>query len=60
MRAVVLSVALLLVAVGCAGQASGPIDNHPPTHPPGTNVGTSNPGVNQGTQTTTATRSTDS
>ena len=60
MRTVVLSVALLLAAVGCTGQVPAPGNDHPATHPPGTNVGTSNPGVNQSTQSTTATRSTDS
>lgn len=59
MKTVALFVALLLV--GCAGKFLAPSssEQRATDHPQGTAVGASFPGVNQGTQTTTATRSTD-
>ena len=59
MKTVVLLAAFLLA--GCAGKFSAPSsgETHTTDHAQGTAVGASFPGVNQGTQTTTATRSTD-
>lgn len=59
MRTVVLFAALLLA--GCAGKFSAQSggEHHTTDHPQGTAIGASFPGVNQGTQSTTATASTD-
>ena len=60
MKLAVLSALLLLAAVGCQVFAPGPVtEEHHSDHPQGTAIGASFPGVNQGTQTTTATASTD-
>ena len=59
MKIVALFAAFLLA--GCAGKFSAPTtgEYHTTDHPQGTAIGASFPGVNQGTQTTTATASTD-
>ena len=51
---------LLFVGAGCKNLAPGPgTGEHHSEHPQGTAIGASFPGVNQGTQSTTATASTD-
>jgi hypothetical protein len=56
----VLSALLLVVGAGCKNLAPGPVTGERHSdHPQGTAIGASFPGVNQGTQTTTATASTD-
>ena len=60
MKTAVLYVVLLLAAGGCQVFKPGPVtEERHSDHPQGTAIGASFPGVNQGTQTTTATRSTD-
>ncbi len=60
MKTLALYAVLLLAAGGCKVFTPGPVtEERHSDHAQGTAVGTSFPGVNQGTQTTTATRSTD-
>ena len=62
MKAAALAAAVLLAIMGsgCKLLTPGPVtEERHSDHPQGTAIGASFPGVNQGTQTTTATASTD-